>query len=124
MRPPDTLIQIRFEQVRIRSRNMKEYLTSQQSGSAAVASPGRTDRPRAGGRLPDGQGGCERATATEPQRNGRNRNGTEQTVRFKNVYFPNFSFRLFTNISHLFKIFSSLPPIIVYDPVRKNKIVG
>ena len=42
--------------------------------------PGTDGRPRAGGRLPDGQGGRERATATErtePQRNGRNRNGTE-----------------------------------------------
>ena len=43
--------------------------------------------------------------------------------KFPNV-LSNFSIRPFTNSSHSFKIFSSLPPIIVYDPVRKNKIVG
>ena len=40
--------------------------------------PGTDGRPRAGGRLPDGQGGRERATATErtePQRTGRARAG-------------------------------------------------
>ena len=30
---------------------------------------------------------------------------------------------VFTNVSQSFKIFHCLPPIIVYDPVRKNKIV-
>ena len=49
--------------------------------------PGTDGRPRAGGRLPDGQGGRERATATE-------RNGMKQTK-----YIHKFSF---LNVNRLF----------------------
>ena len=45
--------------------NFFKPVSSHQSGSAAMAPPGTDGRPRAGGRLPDGQGGRERATATK-----------------------------------------------------------
>ena len=98
--------------------NKFEFVSAASSYWSGSASDGWlcfSEQPRAGGCRAD-----KAIASVRSPRNGRTdrRNGMKQTVRFKNVYFPNFSIKLFTNISHLFKIFSSLPPIIVYNIYR------
>ena len=101
--------------------NFFKPVSFHQSGSAAVAPPGRTDdHERVVVYRTDKAVASGRPPLNGTEQDGRDR--LKQTVSFKNVYFPIFSFRLFTNISQLFKIFSSLPPIMVYDIIRISLI--